>query len=41
MNEEKYSIKVEWLDDISSLVRVFTLFYFPVDQTVEMVLHIY
>lgn len=37
MNEEKYSIKVEWFDEMSSLVRAFTLSYFPSDQTVEMV----
>lgn len=37
MEEEKYSISVEWYDEISSLVRPFTLFYFPSDRTVEMV----
>lgn len=37
MEEEKYSISVEWYDEISSLVRPFMLFYFPSDRTVEMV----
>jgi hypothetical protein len=37
MEEEKFTISVEWYDDISSLVRPFVLFYYPSDRTVEMV----
>ncbi|XP_046458567.1 nucleoside diphosphate kinase 7-like isoform X1 [Daphnia pulex] len=36
MEEEKFTISVEWYDDISSLVRPFVLFYYPSDRTVEM-----
>lgn len=41
MEEEKFAIRVEWFDDISSLVRSYTLFYFPTDRSVEMVCIIY
>ena len=36
MEEDKYAIHVEWLDEISSLLRTFTLFYYPSDKSVEM-----
>lgn len=37
MEEEKFIIKAEWYDEISSLVRPFTLFYYPSDRSIEMV----
>jgi len=36
MEEDKYVIQVEWHDELASLNRTFTLFYYTADQTIEM-----
>ena len=38
MDEDKFVIRAEWFDEISSLVRSFTLFYYPSDRSIEMVI---
>ena len=39
MEEDKYVIQVEWHDELASLNRTFTLFYYTADQTIEMVIN--
>lgn len=34
---EKYTFEAEWFDTIASILRKFILYYYPADNTVEIV----
>lgn len=36
IKDERYTFETEWYDPQADIIRYYRLFYFPVDNTIEM-----